>query len=99
MRTALIRYPARAVGPMEIENYSSSHKDWSGWAGLHPPSNADALCAIPPRAPRLYVHQTSSRGGSAVPAGTVGRGCTRRRTRASRALRQARTRVNAFGNA
>ena len=49
---------------MEIENYSSSHKDWSGWAGLHPPSKADALCTIPPRASRLCVHQTGSRGGA-----------------------------------
>ena len=49
---------------MEIENYSSSHKDWSCRAGLHPPSKADAVCAIPPRAPRLCVHQTSSCGGA-----------------------------------
>ena len=37
--------------------------------------------------------------GSAALTQPIGRGCTRRRTRASRALRQARTRVNAFGNA
>jgi|GEM_PF-3430646 len=56
--------PRRAEGVWSLSKYSSSHKDWACWAGLHPPSNADALCAIPPRAPRLYVHQTSSRGGA-----------------------------------
>ena len=51
---------------MEIENYSSSHKDWSCWAGLHPPSKADALCAIPLRAPRLCASDrlTRRRGGA-----------------------------------
>ena len=44
--------------------YSSSHKDRSCRAGLHPPSSADALCIIPPRAPRLRVHRTGSRGGA-----------------------------------
>ena len=73
---------------MEIENYSSSHKDWSCWAGLHPPSKADAVCAIPSRAPRLCVHQTGSRGGAearrarAGLARSVRRGCTRRWKRA-----------------
>ena len=73
---------------MEIENYSSSHKDWSCRAGLHPPSKADAMCAIPPRAPRLCVHQTGSRGGAearrarAGLARSVRRGCTRRWKRA-----------------
>jgi hypothetical protein len=90
--------PRRAEGVWSLSKYSSSHKDWACRAGLHPPSNADALCAIPPRAPRLYVHQTSSRGGSAVPAGTVGRGCTRRRTRAPCATRQTRTMVNVSEN-
>ena len=44
--------------------YSSSHKDWSCWAGLHLPSKADAVCALPPRAPRLCAHQTGSHGGA-----------------------------------
>ncbi len=44
--------------------YSSSHKDWSCWAELHLPSKADAVCALPPRAPRLCVHQTGSHGGA-----------------------------------
>jgi hypothetical protein len=90
--------PRRAEGVWSLSKYSSSHKDWACWAGLHPPSNADALCAIPPRAPRLYVHQTSSRGGSAVPARTAGRGCTRRQTRAPCATRQIRTMVNVSEN-
>ena len=90
--------PWIAEGVWSLSKYSSSHKDWACWAGLHPPSNADALCAIPPRAPRLYVHQTSSRGGSAVPARTAGRGCTRRRTRAPCATRQIRTMVNVSEN-
>ena len=54
--------PRRAEGVWSLSKYSSSHKDWACWAGLHPPSNADALCAIPPRTPRLCVHQTGSRG-------------------------------------
>jgi hypothetical protein len=47
-------------------DYSSSHKDWSCWAGLHPPSKADALCAIPSRAPRLCASDrlTRRRGGA-----------------------------------
>jgi len=55
---------------------------------LHPPSKADAVCAIPPRAPRLCVHQTGSRGGAearrarAGLARSVRRGCTRRWKRA-----------------
>ena len=69
-------------------SYSSSHKDWSCWAGLHPPSKADAVYAIPSRAPRLRVHQTGSRGGAearrarAGLARSVRRGCTRRWKRA-----------------
>jgi hypothetical protein len=47
-----------------VADYSSSHKDWSCWTGLHTPSKADALCDIPPRAPYLCVHQTGSRGGA-----------------------------------
>ena len=68
--------------------YSSSYKDWSCWTGLHPPSKADALCNIPPRAPRLRVHRTGSRGGAearrarAGLARSVRRGCTRRWKRA-----------------
>jgi len=46
----IIRYSPRAVGLMEIEKYSSSHKDWSCRAGLPPPAKADAWCAISPRA-------------------------------------------------
>ena len=56
--------PRRAEGVWSLSKYSSSHKDWACWAGLHPPSNADALCIIPPRAPRLRVHRTGSRGGA-----------------------------------
>jgi hypothetical protein len=75
-------------GSRGIAEYSSSHKDWSCWAGLHPPSKADAVCAIPSRAPRLCVHQTGSRGGAearrarAGLARSVRRGCTRRWKRA-----------------
>ena len=53
-----------ATEMMEIGNYSSSLKDCSGWTGLHTPSKADTLCVIPPRAPRLRVHRTGSRGGA-----------------------------------
>jgi hypothetical protein len=73
---------------MKIEHYSSSHKDWSCRAGLHQPSKADAVYAIPSRAPRLRVHQTGSRGGAeawrsrAGLARSVRRGCTRRWKRA-----------------
>jgi len=42
--------------------YSSSHKDWSCWTGLNTLSKADALCDTAPRAPRLRVHRTGSRG-------------------------------------
>jgi hypothetical protein len=55
---------------------------------LHPPSKADAVYAIPSRAPRLCVHQTGSRGGAearrarAGLARSVRRGCTRRWKRA-----------------
>jgi len=51
-------------GTRRISNDNSSYKDWSCWTGLHPPSKADALCAISPRAPRLRVHRTGSRGGA-----------------------------------
>ena len=50
-------------GKGRIPVYSSSHKDWSCWTELNTPSKADALCNISPRAPRLCVHHTGSRGG------------------------------------
>jgi len=82
--------------------YSSSHKDWSCWTGLNTPSESDASRAIPPLAPHLCVHQTGSRGGaesgSAALTSPVGRGCTRRRTRAPCVTGQTRTRVNVFAN-
>jgi len=59
--------PGRGLQPdgkRRIPDDSSSHKDRSCWTGLHPPSKADALCAISPRAPRLRVHRTGSRGGA-----------------------------------
>ena len=82
--------PRRAEGVWSLSKYSSSHKDWACWAGLHPPSNADALCAIPPRIPRLCVHQTGSRGGAKA------RRSGARRKRASRATWQTplRTAIN-----
>ncbi len=75
-------------GGMEIERYSSSHEDWSGWAGLHPLSKADAVCAVPPRVPCLRMHQTGSRGGAEA------RRWEAQRKRASRATRQPPPGVN-----
>ncbi len=65
-------------------DYSSPHEDRSCRAGLNTPSKADALCDIPPRAPRLCVHQTGSRGGAEA------RRWEAQRKRASRATRQTR---------
>ncbi len=75
-------------GGMEIERYSSSHEDWSGWAGLHPLSKADAVCAVPPRVPCLRMHQTGSRRGAEA------RRWEAQRKRASRATRQPPPGVN-----
>jgi hypothetical protein len=85
-------------GTRRRADYSSSRKDWSCWAGFHPPMKADALCTIPRRAPRLggeqYIHRRDAEGAerrSAALTRPFGQGCTCRRKRAPRAMRQTRT--------
>ena len=93
------RRNAIAVGLMEIENYSSSHKDWFCRTGLHPLSKADAVCAIPPRASnRLTQRRGGAERGSAVLTRPAGRGCTRCRKQAPRATRQFQIGVNVSEN-
>ena len=70
--------------------------------GFHPPTKADALCAIPPRlGGEQYIHRRDAESAerrSAALTQPFGRGYTCRRKRTPRVMRQTRTGVNVSEN-